>query len=134
MDSVSRMGNLHAHISGRLPVVCSVEPVVVTFTLTYAVLVMRGTLLVLLHLENDYFCDSVATINNWSANPFRFYPDNALWDGQSSLNTCYNNNNPPWFMKTLSTPTTDDIELRMCAHYSSSYANIGLELMEIYIS
>ncbi len=80
MDSVSRMGNLHAHISGRLPVVCSVEPVVVTFTLTYAVLVMRGTLLVLLHLENDYFCDSVATINNWSANPFRFYPDNALWD------------------------------------------------------
>ena len=27
MDSASRMGNLHAHISGRLPVVCSLEPV-----------------------------------------------------------------------------------------------------------
>ncbi len=49
LDSVSRMGNLHAHISERLPVVCSLEPVV-TFFLTRAVLVMRGTLMVLLHL------------------------------------------------------------------------------------
>ena len=48
---------------------------------------------------NDYFCDSVATSNNYNVNPFRFHPDNALWDGQSSLNTCYNNNNPPWFTR-----------------------------------
>ncbi len=82
---------------------------------------------------NDYFCDSVATANNYNVNPKRFYPDNALWDGQSSLNTCYNNNNPPWFMKTLSTPTTDDIELRMCFNHHSLNANIGLQLMEIYI-
>ena len=49
MDSVSRMGNLHAHISGRLPVVCSMEPLVTVY-LASAVLVMRGTLMVLLHL------------------------------------------------------------------------------------
>ena len=49
MDSVSRMGNLHAHISGRLPVVCSMEPVV-TVTVASAVLVKRGTFMVLLHL------------------------------------------------------------------------------------
>ena len=49
MDSVSRMGNLHAHISGHLPVVCSMEPV--TVILTCAVLVMRGTLMVLLLLH-----------------------------------------------------------------------------------
>ncbi len=83
---------------------------------------------------NDYFCDSVATFNNWNVNRLRFYPDNALWDGQSSLNTCYNNNNPPWFTKTLSTPTTDDIELRMCFHENTNIGNIGLQLLEIYIS
>ncbi|XP_064403813.1 uncharacterized protein LOC135349234, partial [Halichondria panicea] len=83
---------------------------------------------------NDYFCDSVATPNNWNVNPNRFYPDNALWDGQSSLNTCYNNNNPPWFTKTLSTPTTDDIELRMCFHNPNIHSNIGLQLLELYIS
>ncbi len=80
---------------------------------------------------NDYFCDSVVTRNNAYATVF--YPDNALWDGQSSLNTCYNNNNPPWFTKTLSTPTTDDIELRMCFHDPNTHANIGLQLMELYI-
>ena len=46
MDSVSRMGNLHAHISGRLSVVCTMEPMVI-IALKRAVLVMRGT--VLLH-------------------------------------------------------------------------------------
>ena len=50
MDSVSRMDNLHAHISGRLLVVILMEPVVI-LTLTCAVLVMRGTLLVLFHLS-----------------------------------------------------------------------------------
>ncbi len=79
---------------------------------------------------NDYFCDSVDTSSNWNSE-FRFIPENALWDGQSSLNMCYDDNNP-WFTKTLSTPTTDDIELRMCMFETSS--NIGLELMEIYIS
>ncbi len=83
---------------------------------------------------NDYFCDSVATPTNWNVNRDRFYPDNALWDGQSSLNTCYNNNNPPWFTKTLSTPTTDDIELRMCFHNTNAYSNMGLQLLELYIS
>ncbi len=87
-----------------------------------------------LFVGNDYFCDSVATPANWSVNGFRFYPDNALWDGQSSLNTCYNNNNPPWFTKTLSTPTTDDIELRMCFNLLNIYSNIGLQLLELYIS
>ena len=83
---------------------------------------------------NDYFCDSVATPTNWSVNRYRFYPDNALWDGQSSLNTCYNNNNPPWFTKTLSTPTTDDIELRMCFHNTYTRSNMGLQLLELYIN
>ena len=56
-------------------------------------------------VENDYFCDSVVTVDNWNDFPPRFYLDNALWDGQDLLNSCYGLNNPPWFNKTLPTPT-----------------------------
>ena len=83
---------------------------------------------------NDYFCDSVATAENWDVNRYRFYPDNALWDGQDHLNTCYGLNNPPWFNKTLPVPTTDDIELRMCFHSTNEIANIGVELLEVYVN
>ena len=78
---------------------------------------------------SDYFCESVATTNN-----YRFYPDNALWDGQDHLNPCYGLNNPPWFNKTLPVPTTDDIELRMCIHDSDIFSNIGVELLEVYVN
>ena len=82
---------------------------------------------------NDYFCDSVATADNWNVNHPRFFPDNALWDGQNHLNTCYELNNPPWFYKTLPVTTTDDIELRMCFADGSGLANIGINLLEVYI-
>ena len=81
---------------------------------------------------NDFFCDSVATESNWGS-PYRLYPDNALWDGQDHLNTCYGLNNPPWFKKTLPVPTTDDIELRMCLHEPDIHANIGIQQLEVYV-
>ena len=84
-------------------------------------------------IENDYFCDSVATVDNWQVNHPRFFPNNALWDGQDLLNPCYGLNNPPWFNKTLPVPTTDDIELRMCFADHSGSANIGINLLEVYI-
>ena len=83
-------------------------------------------------MGNDYFCDSVATTENWLGER-RLFSDNALWDGQDLLNPCYGLNNPPWFNKTLPEPTTDDIELRMCLLLNSQEANIGVELLELYI-
>ena len=80
---------------------------------------------------NDYFCESVATETSWV--PYRFHPENALWDGQDNLNPCFGLNNPPWFLKTLDEPTTADIELRMCFADGSSVSDIGIELVEIYI-
>ena len=82
---------------------------------------------------NDYFCESVATVDNWNANPLRLYPDNALWDGQDLLNPCYGLNNPPWFYKTLPVPTTDDIELRMCFNSGGNVSNIAVTLFELYV-
>ena len=84
---------------------------------------------------NNYFCDSVATVDN--RNDVQFFPDNALWDGQDHLNPCYGLNNPPWFNTTLPAPTTDDIELRIClnngVHNGYSNSNIAVELVEIYV-
>ena len=62
---------------------------------------------------NDYFCDT-ASENHYQS---IFYGDDPLWDGEGcgQFNTCCSKNSPPWFMKQLSSPTSDDIEMRLCA-------------------
>ncbi len=82
---------------------------------------------------NDYFCESGVSSN--SARGYRFFPGDPLWDGQGCIhgNPCCSLNNPPWFKKTLSTPTTDDIEMRLCMHNRAALANIALEQLELYV-
>ena len=84
---------------------------------------------------NDYFCDSVATASNWNVNRYRFYPNAILWDGQvcEGGGSCCQLNNPPWFTKNLTTPTTDGIELRLCLTLISANADVALELVELYV-
>ena len=89
---------------------------------------------------NDYFCDS-------GLSSFRFsllfcslqashYINDPLWDGSGCgpSSTCCQLNNPPWFCKTLPQPTTDDIEVRICADESASRDDTPVELIELYIS
>ena len=55
------------------------------------------------------------------------------WAGCGGTSTCCQFNNPPWFCKQLPQPTTDDIELRLCAN--GSYFNdedIAIEQVELY--
>ena len=82
---------------------------------------------------NDYFCES--GLNSSSAAGNRLFPDDPLWDGQGCIrgNPCCSLNNPPWFKKALPTPTTDDIEMRLCAFHSPTHANIALEQIELYV-
>ena len=82
---------------------------------------------------NDYFCESVATRDNINVDPYRLFSDNALWDGQEHLNTCYGNNNPPWFNRALPAPTTDDIDAHVCVYYSERYGGIALQELEIFV-
>ena len=85
---------------------------------------------------NDYVCESILTSDNWTSNPLQFIPDNALWDGQDNISTksCYDElNNPPWFDKTLPAPTSDDIEFRLCFTSWDTEADIGIQLMELYV-
>ena len=63
---------------------------------------------------NDYFCES--GLNSSSAHGLHLHTDDPLWDGQGCIhgNPCCSLNKPLWFTKTLSTPTTDDIEMKLC--------------------
>ena len=81
---------------------------------------------------NNYFCDSITTEDIWR-NQFRLYPNNAIWDGEDVLNTCYGLNNPPWFNRTLSAPTSDDIEFRVCFEEGDHRTSIGIVLLELYV-
>ena len=80
---------------------------------------------------NDYFCESV-TQSSWAR---VFYPNAPLWDGQvcEGGGTCCQFNNPPWFTKNLTSPTTDSIELRLCLYGPSRYSDVALELLELYV-
>ncbi len=82
---------------------------------------------------NDYFCESGAS--SYSAPEFHIFPDDPLWDGQGCIhgNPCCSLNKPPWFNKTLPTPTTDDIEMRLCMYNGASGADIALEQIELYV-
>ena len=62
---------------------------------------------------DDYFCDAGAVTHVAGT----FYSDNPLWDGSGcgSTSTCcsFNTSTPPWFLKELSPPTSEEIEMRM---------------------
>ena len=77
----------------------------------------------------DYFCESGRN----SAAPNRFFADDPLWDGNgcTATSTCCSFNNPPYFTKQLPSPTTDDIEARLCNDYT--FEDTPIELIELYV-
>ena len=84
-------------------------------------------------LGDEYFCNS----GNHEPNVFRqnvLYPDDPLWDGVGCEphSTCCTFNNPPFFYKQLPNPTTDDIEVRLCAS-QRFIDDIPIELIELYV-
>jgi len=64
-----------------------------------------------------------------------FYPNDPLWDGDGCKpsNTCCTFNNPPWSHNNLTSPTTDSVEVRLCADNIIADENFAIELIEIYI-
>ena len=76
----------------------------------------------------DYFCES--GVNSGSIG--HFHPDDPLWDGRNCIatSTCCSFNSPPYFTKRLPSPTTDDIEARLC-DYDGHISPI--EFIELYV-
>ena len=76
-----------------------------------------------------YYCDGRGYDDHW-------YSDNPLWDrnGCPTGNTCCDPPNLPWFHRTLNASTTADIEVRWCQDEREDNENVGVELLELYIS
>ena len=74
----------------------------------------------------DYFCESGANSMAESI----LYPDDPLWDGEGC--TCCSFNNPPYFTKQLPSPTTDDIEARICL-LDAAEDDTPIEFIELYV-
>ena len=87
-------------------------------------------------IGSDYFCDTALSVyfNNV---PRAFQAADPLWDGEGcgSTNTCcydpQREVNPPWFVKTLSSPTSDNIEMRMCR--PGTDGSTPFEIVEFYV-
>ena len=80
-------------------------------------------------VSGDYFCESGQN----SGDKDGFFPNDPLWDGDgcTASSTCCSFNNPPYFTKQLPSPTTDDIEARLCLKDYNDDALI--ELIELYV-
>ena len=77
----------------------------------------------------DYFCESGYHSNS----PAGFHSNDPLWDGYgcSASSTCCSFRNPPYFTKELPSPTTDDIEARICMQDGGD--DTPIELIELYV-
>ena len=90
-------------------------------------------------IGNDYFCDTAyETRFNTVPNYQSIQVSDPLWDGEGCGPTstcCYDTQrkvNPPWFVKTLPSPTSDDIEMRLCTPAGRPYTT-PIEIVELYV-
>ena len=82
----------------------------------------------------NYFCETGLT--QWPRTYGVLYSDgDPLWDGQGCgpTSSCCTFNSPPWFNVTLSSPTTDDIEVRICENQGSNDIDTPIQLIELYV-
>ena len=91
-------------------------------------------------IGNDYFCDTAFEIRYSSVPDYQsIQVSDPLWDGEGCGPTstcCYDPDrevNPPWFVKTLSAPTSDDIEMRLCTIADSGVYSTPIEIVELYV-
>ena len=85
-------------------------------------------------IGNDYFCEAgLQTTYNYNE---VLYTSDPLWDGKQCgppEEPCCNVTGLPWFHKTLSSMTEDDIELRVCCDSSTADEDVPYSAFEIYV-
>ena len=88
-----------------------------------------------LFVGSDYYCetgDNDKTCCDYST----LYSNDTLWDGQQCPGVeapCCTHPNMPWFNKTLSETTTEDIELRVCGDQNTDNEDTPLEVIELFV-
>ena len=83
-------------------------------------------------MGNNWYCESGNPNTDY---PVILFPNDPLWDGEDCEGTCCSNDkSPPWFSVDLSTPTSDNIEARICSsEHSDTHEDVFIEILEIYI-
>ena len=81
-------------------------------------------------IGNNYFCES--GYNDTDRPSDVLYTSDPLWDGEQceSEGSCCST--APWFTVDLVNPTTDDIEVRICAN-SGTTEDTPIHLLELYV-
>ena len=82
---------------------------------------------------SNYYCESGNPTLDWKS---RIFLNDKLWDGEQCSHEgtcCTGTNTPPWFSVNLSSPTSDDIEVRIMGSESTDNEDTPIELLEIYV-
>ena len=83
---------------------------------------------------DNYYCESGTSSSTFEHTDVLRYTSDPLWDGQQCEGQCCSNGRtPPWFSVTLTTPTSDDIEVRICGTESTINEDTPIEIMELYV-
>ena len=88
-------------------------------------------------IGDNYYCES-GNPGLFNTTYGHFFSHDKLWDGRQcsrELTCCTgkSNHSPPWFSVELPTPTSDNIEVRICADESTDNEDTPVELVEIYV-
>ena len=86
------------------------------------------------YVGNNYYCESANQRDCFTENIF--FPNDPLWDGQqcdSEGTCCTGTNTPPWFSVDLHSPTSDDIEVRICHDQATDDEDTPIQQLELYI-
>ena len=84
---------------------------------------------------SDYYCET-GDNDKQCCGFSTLYSNDPLWDGQQCPGEeapCCTHPNMPWFNKTLSETTTEDIELRLCGDMNIDEEDIPLQVIELFV-
>ncbi|MGB0592578.1 MAG: fibrinogen-like YCDxxxxGGGW domain-containing protein [Myxococcota bacterium] len=79
-----------------------------------------------------YYCE---TGNSATTPQSEWYLDDPLFDGAGcgAGNTCCDEPDLPWFERSWSAPSTEDLEVRLCSDQDTTNEDIGVERMELFV-
>lgn len=84
-------------------------------------------------IGNNYYCESGNRITAQFDFAGHLYDSDPIWDGRACEHQCCVGKSPPWFSVALSSPTADDIEVRICGDQTVCDEDTPITLMELYV-
>ena len=83
--------------------------------------------------HDDFYCEAASY---WHPSWGTWYTE-PVWDAKNcdwkEAPCCSVTDNIPWFYKTLSNPTSDSIEVRVCTDETTDGEDVGVSQLELYV-